>query len=290
MITALVQQTEATFTLVPVALADRKDLGCQQLCVFAMRYYREIPKKPSSKDLLARPTAAVDTTKLREMTDLADRLGFESFEITALRDYSKSDLTMAAGNDIPFLVTDGPEEARRDRCGTPHIQSYEEDRRFLFMVHLRDDRNEQAEGITFFFRLRSVYLKFYGAPGSSDAQGTTGNLDFQRHLAVVAGESLPPALNQTRSVYWPRQAQSEGPGYMERDKEQDKSVQIEGAMVQENGEGRSQLEKQAYPIQKRLTNEEQRQSLTSDASVLNKQAHEQDRQRQKLLFEASVLE
>ena len=48
---ALVQETEFTFFSVPAGLTDRKDLGYRQLRAFAMRYYREIPKKPSGKSL-----------------------------------------------------------------------------------------------------------------------------------------------------------------------------------------------------------------------------------------------
>ena len=158
---ALMQETEFTFFSVPAGLTDRKDLGYRQLRAFAMRYYREIPKKPSGKSLLAKSRAMVDTTKLHEMADLADQLGFESSEIAALKQYLKSEESvMVTQNDRPLLITDGSGEARQERCEMPHIQSYEENRKYLFISHLHDDKDEQAEGITFFFQLRSVYLKF----------------------------------------------------------------------------------------------------------------------------------
>jgi len=49
-----------------------------------MRYYREIPKRPSGKNLLARLTAIIDIMKLREIADLANQLGFKLSDITAL--------------------------------------------------------------------------------------------------------------------------------------------------------------------------------------------------------------
>lgn len=82
---ALVQETEITFKPVLADFAYQMDLGYRQLWAFAMRYYRELSKKPSGNNLLARPMAMVDTAKLREMADLANRLGFESFEIIDLK-------------------------------------------------------------------------------------------------------------------------------------------------------------------------------------------------------------
>lgn len=69
---------------VPANLAYWIDLGYRQLQAFTMRYYREIPKRPSGKNLLARLTAIIDIMKLREIADLANQLGFKLSDITAL--------------------------------------------------------------------------------------------------------------------------------------------------------------------------------------------------------------
>jgi len=120
---ALMQKNETMFESVPASSARRIDLGYRQLCAFAMRYHCEIPKKPSGKDLLAKPRAILDTMRLREMADLANRLGFESSEITALKQFPKSaNPTIVRGNEKPALVTDGPGEIRKDRWGMPHTQ------------------------------------------------------------------------------------------------------------------------------------------------------------------------
>ena len=138
---ALVQKNDITFDSVPASSARRIDLGRQQLCAFAICYHCEIPKKPNGKDLLAKPRATLDTTRLREMADLASLLGFESSKITALKQFPKSaDPTLVREDEKPALITDGPGEIRKDRCGIPHTQNYEEDRQFLFITHLLDNR------------------------------------------------------------------------------------------------------------------------------------------------------
>jgi hypothetical protein len=76
-----------------------------------MRYHREIPKKLSGKNLLTRSMIIANTTKLREMTDLANRLRFEFFDIIALKQYPNSaDSTAIIENNEPILVTAEPGE------------------------------------------------------------------------------------------------------------------------------------------------------------------------------------
>jgi len=222
---ALVQENETTFKSVPASSARRIDLGYRQLCAFAMRYHCKVPKKPSGKDLLAKPRAILDTTTSREMADLANYLGFKSSEITALKQFPTSaDPTIVRGNERPAFVTDSPGEPRKDRCGTPHVQNYKEDRKFLYITHLLDDRDEQSEGITSYFRLRSTYLKFYGIPDDSNPQ---------HHLTTATGELLFPAFRLTQSVNSPREDPTRGAKHMEVDGEQ-----TEDTMMQDReGEG-----------------------------------------------------
>ena len=88
------------------------------------------------------------------MTDLARRVGFEFSKINALREYPRSlDSTATTGSHRPFLITDGPEEAQKY---LPRIEDYEKNRAYLFIRQLHDNRHEQGEGITSFFRLRSI--------------------------------------------------------------------------------------------------------------------------------------
>jgi hypothetical protein len=82
---AVIQVAESHFASYPIDSVDVEDLGYRQLYAYAMRHYLEIPKDHRGNDLLARPTTAVDGTVLRKFTDLAERLGFYSLEITALK-------------------------------------------------------------------------------------------------------------------------------------------------------------------------------------------------------------
>ena len=79
-----------------------------------MRYYRKIPKKPSGKDLLAKPRAILNITRLREIANLANRLGFKSSEIIALEQFLKSiDLAIIRENEKLMLVTDSLKEIKK---------------------------------------------------------------------------------------------------------------------------------------------------------------------------------
>ena len=77
------------------------------------------------------------------MADLANRLGFESSEITALTQFLKLiDLIIVRGNKKPAIIMDSPGEIRKDRCGILYTQNYEEDRKFLFITHLYNNRDK----------------------------------------------------------------------------------------------------------------------------------------------------
>ena len=56
----------------------------------------------------------------------------------------------------------GPGVILNNRYGTLRSWSYEEDRKFLFIDYLHDEREHQAEGITSFFVRKSIYLAFFG--------------------------------------------------------------------------------------------------------------------------------
>ncbi len=79
------QKNEITFESILANDVRRINLKYRQLCVFAMRYYREISKKFSEKNLLIKLRAMLDTTRLREMINLVNLLEFESFKIIALK-------------------------------------------------------------------------------------------------------------------------------------------------------------------------------------------------------------
>ena len=90
----LIQESEIVFRTVSTDPEQQVDLAYRQLFAFAMRYYRNIPKKRTRKGLLARSTPTVDTSSLREMADLASRLGFKSLSyMTTSMKKAKESLT-----------------------------------------------------------------------------------------------------------------------------------------------------------------------------------------------------
>lgn len=164
------------------SFARRIDLRYRQLCVFAMRYHYEVSKKLSEKNLLTKPRAILDITISRDMIDLANCLEFKSFKIIALKQFPKLvDLTIIRENKRLAFVTNDLGKSRKDKCETPHVQNFEKDRKFLYITHLHDDRDKQFEGITFYFRLKSTYLKFYEM---------SNDFNSQHHLTRATRELL----------------------------------------------------------------------------------------------------
>ena len=160
----VIQMNEVIYRLMSANSCSQSDLAYRRLCIFAMRHYKDISRKSSSKDLLARPTAIAQTSRLRELTDLAQRLEFHSLDITALQQYSKTEESTAIDkNDKPSLVSTVKINAKRIKCGLSCTEDYRYDRAYLFLPNLHDERHEQAEEITSFFRMRSVHLSFCGS-------------------------------------------------------------------------------------------------------------------------------
>ena len=94
----------------------RIDLGYRQLYAFIIRYYCEILRKLNGKDLLVKLRARLNIIRLRQIADLANHLGFESSEITALMQFPKSiDPIIIKGNKKLAIITDSLREIRKDK-------------------------------------------------------------------------------------------------------------------------------------------------------------------------------
>ena len=164
---AIIQVTESSFSSSPASSADRADLGVRQLYAYAMRHYLQMPRDLKGKELLARHTTNVDRTVLHEFADLAERLGFESAEITALKENPQMrDARNSSETSKPLLITDGAGVKKQRRCGLPSVEEYTKDSESLFINHLHNVDEEQGEGLTSFFVRKSIYLAFFGKPSS----------------------------------------------------------------------------------------------------------------------------
>ena len=183
---AVIQITESRFSSSPASSADRADLGVRQLYAYAMRHYLQMPRDLKGKELLARHTTNADRTVLREFADLAERLGFESPEITALKEHPHArDARNPSENSKPLLVTDGAGVKKKRRCGLPSVEEYLEDSESLFINHLHDVDEEQGEGITSFFVRKSIYSAFFGKPSPLPLERL-----HPRNNAVEGGQTL----------------------------------------------------------------------------------------------------
>ena len=104
---------------------------------------------------------------LHEFADLAERLGFESAEITALKENPQMrDARNSSETSKPLLITDGAGVKKKRRCGLPSVEEYTKDSESLFINHLHNVDEEQGEGLTSFFVRKSIYLAFFGKPSS----------------------------------------------------------------------------------------------------------------------------
>ena len=131
------QIAESEFINRPGTVADQVNLGYQQIHAYAMRNFLDMPKEPHGENIRAIPNKEADKGTLRKFAELAQRLGFESPEISVLKEYPYS-TTMTATDtpSKPVLVTTGRGEIKSQRCGLPRKRTYAEDSRFLYLNNL----------------------------------------------------------------------------------------------------------------------------------------------------------
>ncbi|KAL5344424.1 hypothetical protein ACLOAV_010684 [Pseudogymnoascus australis] len=221
---------ESTFVVKP-GQVDRLDIGYRQLWLYAMRHYREIPRKAKSKLLAKAVVERADENILSALAVLANKVGFESAEIYDLKQrssdndieqnallkaripdqYQYKNSTLEAGVAqivslfdtavpvpcvflSPSLASDSL-KTPENRCGFPDEDSYEQDRKSIFMTHMHCKGEEEGEEITSFLVRRSVYLAFFGnianaAKIFSASQVTETDGRDQEMLALVEEERL----------------------------------------------------------------------------------------------------
>ncbi len=149
------------------------DLGFRQIIIFAMRRFLEMPREPVSRDVTVRPRVKASTSALIQFAQLAMRVGFETPEIHHLLDTpERSEPSTSPTSTQPLLVTSGPGEKLKRRCGLPTLDTFLDDRDFLFLHHLHGHQDERGEGITSFFVLKSIYFAFMGRSDRMDGLWT----------------------------------------------------------------------------------------------------------------------
>jgi hypothetical protein len=92
---------------------------------------------------------------LQQSAALAFQLGFKSLKIKALKGDLNPLPILNTQKKNPLLVTTGLGESIKQRCGLLHIKTFKEDRKYLFLHNLYEERDETGKGITSFFVLKS---------------------------------------------------------------------------------------------------------------------------------------
>jgi hypothetical protein len=162
----LIQMSETTFQSKTASSRDCKRLGYLQLFAFAMRNYARLSRAPAKKDVKEMPRAWADPEVIQRLAALAAQLGFNSSKIDALATALDPPPLPVAGvqEPIPILVTTGSGERIKRRQGRPRANTFKEDRKYLFLHNLCEERDDIGDGITSFFVLKSWFTAFFDPP------------------------------------------------------------------------------------------------------------------------------
>ena len=158
------QITETSFGSEKGSQTYRMRLGILGLFAFAMREHQSLPKALVKKNPKTIPKLTADLEVLQRFAVLAYQLGFSSPEIQKLKGDADPLLILDAQESAPLLVTTGPAVSLKQRCGLPHTDNFEVDRKYLSLYNLCEERDEIGEEITSFFVLKSWFHAFFDPP------------------------------------------------------------------------------------------------------------------------------
>ncbi|KAH7379083.1 hypothetical protein BKA64DRAFT_243572 [Cadophora sp. MPI-SDFR-AT-0126] len=182
------------------------DLAYRRLWLYSMEYYSKLPAPPkdTKKNRLAKAgTTKPDEVVLSDFAALASQLGFQSDQISALKERSsdreiaraallnarKPDSYEYTGQSLeshteqiirlfatatpltleqssPAFVSDDP-AAAGVRCGFPDEEAHARDAKSLVIANLHAEVDKQGESVTSFFVRKSVYFAFFGRPSET---------------------------------------------------------------------------------------------------------------------------
>ncbi|WQF84245.1 hypothetical protein CDEST_09259 [Colletotrichum destructivum] len=195
----IVQVSQTAYVSVPGDAATRFDLGCRQLWLTAFREFRELPADVKKKDILAKARRKADEITLFEFASLADRLGFESDELSNIMRSSPyfevakrlllsarkpgqyrypnfekciQQVTEIFATAKPVSAPEMPHSSEMNerhlelpiRCGIPRDNDHNRDQTKLFLPSILLEYEIGQTRVTSFFIRRSVYLSYFGLP------------------------------------------------------------------------------------------------------------------------------
>lgn len=153
-----IQVSESEFEFIRGSEQDRIDLGWIQILLSIIRHIRIIPECHTKTTT---PLTPADMTILKHIANLAIKLGFESPQISTLLEYPCLEPFRTEKFTSSRLFTEGDGVPQRHRSG-PKARHYDDGNLSLFLPHVCY-QDEQGEGLTYFYILRSRYLAFFGA-------------------------------------------------------------------------------------------------------------------------------
>lgn len=256
-----VQTTETTFQPKTGSPTYCKRLGYLQLFAFAMRHHQSLPKAPVKKNLKTIPRVKADREILQRFACLAAELGFNTPEVQVLKGSLNPLLILDTQESVPLLVTTGPGESIKHRCGLPHTDTFETDRKYLFLHNLCEERDETSEGVTSFFVLKSWFAAFFNPPRWTRSVVSTESphppLPQAAHQHVHGGDvdMEPPSPDQREHMHEQQQIM---PGQdvqrtdMEQIQETIQSVQESMSWSAKEANRRLEMEQETNPYPSEL--------------------------------------
>ncbi|EEQ91506.2 uncharacterized protein BDCG_06626 [Blastomyces dermatitidis ER-3] len=210
-----VQTSESAFNSQREPVGRQFDLASQQMWLYTMHHYPQMPRDPKHKNQLAKArNATADECVVSEMASLTHQLRFRSTQITNLINQAPDQLIaeqallkapqpeyFSYDNTLFDTLIDRIVECftvampRDARCEHPSMEALEQDSPLLFVNHM------QAAAVpdrvmTFFMRC-CVYLAFFGPQPSlrQGADSTPSSVPIRRPEMTQARATDAPATD-----------------------------------------------------------------------------------------------
>ena len=153
----VIQIAEFNYRYQSASSLNKMNLNWRQLMIFAMRNYRDLPKRSKKKNFLAKSIFAKNNNTLNAYAHLADRLGYDISAIIILKKNMHTDFSSSISH-WSLLVTDRSGVSKKSKkCGFSMIQAYTDDRQWLYIDNLHAKRVKQKNDITSFFIRKCIY-------------------------------------------------------------------------------------------------------------------------------------
>ena len=194
------------------------------------------------------------------MIDLVNNLKFESFEIIAIKQLFRR-------NKKPTFLAKNSKKTEKNKCELPHVLNYEKNRRILFNINLHCDTNEQSDQIMFYFRFKSVYLKFFNKLNGFDLQQFTWS-EFMNIDELQIKNTMMQETNEKKNGFF---------------------IQTQIAVTQKDTTRQSKNLFIANVFKKQEEQEQYHQKFTKNAKTLKTKKQKLKRKQQEL-FEKNMFE